>query len=101
MSKEIDPRLKADALQCLCAMGHGDTLVISDTNFPADRVTRETVPGELPRLQVVDAPDEIPDVQSEVRAQIDLARKSYAVSQTGKRRFYGCFLRKDAIGPDQ
>ncbi|WP_435136322.1 RbsD/FucU family protein [Pseudopelagicola sp. nBUS_19] len=148
MLKGVDPRLNADVLHCLRAMGHGDALVISDTNFPADSVARETVLGRLLRMEnlssaevigsilsvfpldtfvedfalrmeVVDAPDEVPEVQKEVQAQIDsaegvhrpmigverfnfydLARKSYAVIQTGERRFYGCFvLRKGVIGP--
>jgi L-fucose mutarotase len=89
MLKGIDPQLNADVLQCLRAMGHGDALVISDTNFPADSVARETVLGKLlrmenltsaeaigsilsvlpldtfvddfaMRMEVVDAPDEIP-----------------------------------------
>jgi len=73
------------------------------------------------RMEVVDAPDEIPATQQEVQEQInlaegkprpmisverfafyDLARKSYAVIQTGERRFYGCFiLRKGVIGPEE
>ena len=150
MLKGIDPRLNADVLRCLRAMGHGDALVISDTNFPADSVARETVLGELlrmenltgaeavgsilsvlpldtfvddfaMRMEVVDAPDDLPQVQKDVQAQIDkaegkprpmvsverfafyeLARKSYAVIQTGERRFYGCFiLRKGVIGPEE
>jgi len=149
MLKGIDPRLNADVLGTLRAMGHGDALVISDTNFPADSVARQTVVGSLlrmenvtaadavgailsvlpldtfvddfaMRMEVVGAPDDIPDVQAEVQAQIDLvegeprkmisverfafydlARESYAVIQTGERRFYGCFiLRKGVIGPD-
>ncbi|ABD55037.1 RbsD/FucU family protein [Jannaschia sp. CCS1] len=149
MLKGIDPRLNADVLHCLRAMGHGDTLVIADTNFPADSVARHTIYGELlrmenltcgaameailsvlpldtfvddfaARMEVVDSPDEIPDVQGEVQEQIDRAegrprpmvsverfefydqaRESYAVIQTGERRFYGCFiLRKGVIGPD-
>ena len=149
MLKGIDPRLNADVLHCLRSMGHGDTLVIADTNFPADSVARHTSYGELlrmenltcgeamnailsvfpldtfvedfaARMEVVDAPAEVPDVQGEVQEQIDLAegrprpmvsierfdfydqaRESYAVIQTGERRFYGCFiLRKGVIGPD-
>lgn len=149
MLKGIDPRLNADVLYCLRSMGHGDTLVIADTNFPADSVARHTIYGDLlrmenltcaeameailsvlpldtfvedfaARMEVVDKPDEVPDVQAEVQAQIDLAegrprpmvsverfefydraRESYAVIQTGERRFYGCFiLRKGVIGPD-
>lgn len=149
MLKGIDPRLNADVLGCLRAMGHGDALVISDTNFPADSVARQTALGDLlrmenltageaidailsvlpldtfvddfaMRMEVVGAPDEIPDVQKEVQAAIDqaegaprpmigierfdfydIARESYAVIQTGERRFYGCFiLRKGVIGPE-
>ena len=51
MLKGIDPRLNADVLHCLRAMGHGDALVITDTNFPADSVARETVLGELLRME--------------------------------------------------
>jgi L-fucose mutarotase len=72
------------------------------------------------RMEVVGAPDEVPPVQAEVQAEIDraegrprpmvgierfafydIARKSYAVIQTGERRFYGCFMfRKGVIPPD-
>lgn len=72
------------------------------------------------RMEVVGAPDEIPPVQKEVQAEIDraegrerpmagierfafydLARQSFAVIQTGERRFYGCFMfRKGVIPPE-
>lgn len=149
MLKGIDPRLNADVLHCLRAMGHGDALVIADTNFPSDSVARSTVRGSLlrmdnltcgeaigailsvfpldtfvddfaMRMEIVGAPDDIPPVQVEVQEQInkaegqarpmigverfnfyDLARQSYAVIQTGERRFYGCvILRKGVVGPD-
>lgn len=102
MLKGIDNRLNADVLACLRAMGHGDVLILCDTNFPAESVARETVTGRvlrmenltaaqaanavlsvLPldtfvddfagRMQVVGAPDEIPAVQQEVQAEIDAA----------------------------
>ena len=38
MLKTIDPHLNADVLYALRAMGHGDRLVICDTNFPADAI---------------------------------------------------------------
>lgn len=149
MLKGIDHRLNADVLRCLRAMGHGDVLIVSDANFPADQVSRATVTGELlrmenltageaieailsvlpldtfvddyaGRMQVGDDPNEVPPVQQEVQAAIaavgetramavverfafyDLARESYAVIQTGERRFYGCFmLRKGVIAPDE
>ena len=149
MLKGIDPRLNADVLYVLRSMGHGDYLIVADTNFPSQSVAAETVCGELVRMdnltcaeavgailsvmpldtfvddfagrmQVVDAPDEVPPVQAEVQAVIDaaegtprpmigierfdfydLAKRAYAVIQTGERRFYGCFmLRKGVIAPD-
>ena len=149
MLKGIDPRLNAEVLHALRAMGHGDVLVLADTNFPSDQVARHTVYGELlrmdnltsaeaanavlsvypldtfvddfaARMEVVDAPAEVPQVQAEVQAEIDAAegeprpmvsverfdfydraREAYAVIQTGERRFYGCFLfRKGVIPPD-
>ena len=51
MLKGLDNRLNADVLYALRAMGHGDTLVISDTNFPADSIARETVLGSLLRMK--------------------------------------------------
>jgi len=149
MLKGIDPRLNAEVLYVLRAMGHGDALIIADTNFPSDSVSQATVHGELlrmenltaaeaieavlsvypldtfvddfaGRMEIVGEPDTIPPVQQEVQDAIDaaeggnrpmisierfefydLARDSYAVIQTGERRFYGCFmLRKGVIPPD-
>ena len=51
MLKGLDNRLNAEVLYALRAMGHGDTLVISDTNFPADSIARETVLGSLLRME--------------------------------------------------
>jgi L-fucose mutarotase len=147
--KGIDNRLNAEVLACLRAMGHGDVLIVADTNFPSDSVARATVTGKLlrmenltcgeavqailsvlpldtfvddfaGRMEVVGAPGDIPPVQAEVQAEIDraegrsrpmigierfafydMARRSYAVIQTGERRFYGCFmLRKGVIPPE-
>ena len=53
MLKGIDPLLNADVLRVLRAMGHGDDLIITDTNFPSDSVARQTV---YVRLLRVDAP---------------------------------------------
>ena len=102
MLKNIDNRLNADVLFALRAMGHGDTIVIADTNFPADSIARETVLGELlrmdnltcaqaveavlsllpldtfvddfaGRMEVVGDPNRIEPVQAEVQAAIDAA----------------------------
>ena len=55
MLKGIDPLLNADVLYALRAMGHGDRLVVCDTNFPADSIARQTVFGELLRIDNVSA----------------------------------------------
>ncbi|MEM9224142.1 MAG: RbsD/FucU domain-containing protein [Pseudomonadota bacterium] len=95
MLKGVDPLLNADVLYILRAMGHGDTLVISDTNFPSDSIAMqcaaetlgridnvpaaravEAVMSVLPveavaRMEVMGAPDEIPAAQAEVQAVVD------------------------------
>jgi L-fucose mutarotase len=102
MLKGIDNRLNADVLYALRAMGHGDLLVVCDTNFPADSIARHTALGELlhmdnltaaqaaeailsvlpldtfvedfaARMEVVDRPAEVPPVQMEVQNAIDRA----------------------------
>ncbi|MCC6306692.1 MAG: RbsD/FucU family protein [Rhodobacteraceae bacterium] len=102
MLKGIDPRLNAEVLHALRAMGHGDLLVISDTNFPSASVARDTVRGDLlrmenltaaeavaailsvlpldtfvtdfaARMEVVGAAADIPPVQAEVQREIDRA----------------------------
>ena len=50
MLKGINPLLNADVLHALRAMGHGDDLIIADTNFPSDSVARQTVYGRLLRI---------------------------------------------------
>ena len=47
MLKGIDNRLNADVLHALRSMGHGDVLIVADTNFPADSISRSTICGEL------------------------------------------------------
>ena len=100
MLKGIDNRLNADVLGSLRAMGHGDYLIVSDTNFPADTIARETTLGyaaahgepdrsrgrqrhplgpaarylrrRLRRAHGVgDHPNDVPPVQAEVQAEID------------------------------
>ena len=51
MLKGIDNRLNAEVLACLRAMGHGDVLIVADTNFPSDSVARATVTGRLLRME--------------------------------------------------
>lgn len=53
MLKGIDPILNAEVLGALRAMGHGDDLILADTNFPSDSIARQT---RLGRLLRIDAP---------------------------------------------
>jgi L-fucose mutarotase len=114
MLKNMSPLLNAEVLYALRAMGHGDDLVISDTNFPSDSVARETKLGKLlridnttaadvfrailsvlpldgfvdhsvHRMEVVGAPHEIPKVQQEVQREIDRAEKKSAPMGTIER----------------
>jgi L-fucose mutarotase len=102
MLKGIDNRLNADVLYALRAMGHGDVLIVCDTNFPADSIARDTTLGELlhmdnlsaaqaveailsvlpldtfvedfaGRMEVVGEPATVPPVQMEVQNAIDRA----------------------------
>ena len=101
MLKGIDPILNADVLYALRAMGHGDDLIIVDTNFPSDSVARETVLGEVlridrpavevaravlslypidtfvddaaARMEVVGEPDTVLPVMEEVQAEVSAA----------------------------
>ena len=56
MLKGIDPVLSPDLLHALCSMGHGDTLVIADANFPAATVARRLyrLPG-IPAVRALEA----------------------------------------------
>lgn len=100
MLKGLDPRLNADMLGCLRAMGHGDMLIVADTNFPAVSIAASTTHGRplqmenltaaeaieailsvLPldtfvddfagRMLVVDDPTTVPPVQREVQTVVD------------------------------
>lgn len=118
MLKGIDPLLNADLLYVLRAMGHGDEIVVSDTNFPADSVAAETVHSELLRLdgvtapravaailsvfpldsfvdhpamrmEVVGNPSEIVPVAAEVQAEIDRAEgRSWPLGSIERHAFY-------------
>ena len=101
MLKGIDPLLNADVLQALRAMGHGDDLILCDTNFPAESVARQTALGFLlridaplarvakavlsvypldgfvddaaGRMEIVGDAGTVPEVQREVQTEIDAA----------------------------
>jgi L-fucose mutarotase len=127
----IDPEL----LFLLASLGHGDELAIVDRNYPAESTGQrvvylrgvdviqaaEAIFRLLPidtfvqepilRMQVVDQPDEVPEVQQAfmqeaVRAEgrsiavgslprfefYERARDAFAVVATSESRPYGCFL---------
>ena len=117
MLKSLDPLLNADVLYALRAMGHGDEVIICDTNFPADSVAKETVLGQLlridasaarvakavlsvmpldsfvdkpaGRMEIVGKPNEIPPVQAEVQVEIDKAEgKSWPMGSIERFAFY-------------
>ncbi len=135
MLKGLDPLLGEDVLYVLAAMGHGDQLALVDRNFPAASMSRRLVrlPGAdlvtaarailsvLPldtfvdqpvvRMEVVGAPNEVPQVQAEILAlcqeaegrELDMgslrredfyarAKESFAVVATSEARPYGCLL---------
>ena len=117
MLKGINPLLNADVLQALRAMGHGDDLIIADTNFPSDSVARQTVIGKVlridapaadvvkavlslypldsfvndaaARMEIVGKPTEIPPVQKEVQEEIDKAEgKPWPMISIERYAFY-------------
>ena len=118
MLKSIDPLLNADVLYALRAMGHGDRLVVCDTNFPADSIARQTVLGRLLRIdnvsaakaveailsvlpldtfvddaairmEIVGQPQEVPAVQREVQVAIDRAEgRSWPLVGVERHAFY-------------
>ena len=55
MLKGISPLLNADVLHALRAMGHGDDIILTDTNFPAESIARMTGLGRLLRIDNVSA----------------------------------------------
>jgi L-fucose mutarotase len=118
MLKSINPLLNADVLYALRAMGHGDRLVICDTNFPADSIARQTALGRLLRIdnvtaaraveailsvmpldafiddaairmEIVGQPQEMPPVQREGQAAIDRAEgRSWPLVGVERHAFY-------------
>jgi L-fucose mutarotase len=117
MLKSIDPLLNADVLHALRSMGHGDELVLVDTNFPALSVARHTSLGRLlrmdasaprvvrailslmpldtfvdrpaRRMEVVGKPSELPPVQVEVQKEIDAAEgRSVPMGSIERLAFY-------------
>jgi len=110
--------IEDDLLATLCAMGHGDDLVIADANFPADSVARHTTVGKVLRLDGADVPQAVravlsvfpldpfqdapvvrmevvgnpmalPAIQTEVQALIDQAEgRSWPMGSVERMAFY-------------
>jgi L-fucose mutarotase len=140
MLKNIDPIISPELLGILAAMGHGDELAIVDANFPAAtmgrRVARadgvgasraleavltllpldEFVESPVTVMQVVGAPDEIPEPVKEFQQAVNSAegrdvkvtgidrfafyervRQAFAVLATGETRLYGNVLVKKGV----
>ena len=132
MLRNIDPLLSPDLLHALRRMGHGDMIVIADANFPGSSLGPECIRADgssasrmleavlsvMPldtfieepaiSMQVVGAPDTIPEAVADFQgiidrvadrpAQIrgverfafyDLAREAHVILQTGETRLYG------------
>lgn len=89
----LDPLLTPDLLHALAAMGHGDTIVLVDANYPATRGRRlislpganvtqalravlsllpldTFVPDPAVVMQVVGEPNAVPDVVKEMNAAL-------------------------------
>jgi L-fucose mutarotase len=117
MLKGLDPLLNAEVLSALRAMGHGDDLILADTNFPSDSVARQTALGRLlridapaarvakavlsvypldtfvddaaARMEIVGDAATVPDVQREVQAEVDAAEgKPWQMISIERYAFY-------------
>ncbi len=118
MLKGLSPLLNADVLYALRAMGHGDDLIVADTNFPSDSIARQTRLGRLlridnvtaaeaaaailsvypldtfvddaaARMEIVGSPDEVPPVQAEVQKAVDAAEgRAWPLMPVERYAFY-------------
>jgi L-fucose mutarotase len=140
MLKTLTRLHSAELLHALASMGHGDELALVDTHFPAASMARRLVrldgadlpdvlaaclylipldtfvPDPAMRMEMIDYPNKIPEVQvlcQEVidkaegrhvalvgvqrHAFYDRAKLAYAIVATGEMRPYGCILIKKGI----
>ena len=131
----LDPLLTPDLLHALASMGHGDEVAIVDANFPAAACARRlvaldaagapeilravlsvmpldhAVPHPARVMQVIGAPDEVPEAVEDFRGVLasslgrpfvpqaidrhafyEEARRAFAIVRSGERRFYGNIL---------
>ncbi|MEL7183898.1 MAG: RbsD/FucU domain-containing protein [Pseudomonadota bacterium] len=117
MLKGLDPQLDADVLHALRAMGHGDVVVLVDTNFPAESCAAHTTvgtalaidnvtlaqaasavlsvlpldgtdPDPVRRMQVGDDPNHVPNVQAELADALRAAGEDPTMAPTARFDFY-------------
>ena len=127
MLKHIPKLLTGELLKILNDMGHGDTLVLADANFPgADAVQMmDAILHLMPLDQYVDCPvklmavnpgdDYIPTIWDDFKASVvknngpvtiefidrfrfyEEAKKAFVVVSTGEERLYGCAILKKGV----
>ena len=131
MLKHIPKLLTGELLKILNDMGHGDTLVLADANFPAAAQGTKVVytPG-ADAVQMMDAilhlmavnpgDDYIPTIWDDFKASViknngpvtiefidrfrfyEEAKKAFVVVSTGEERLYGCaILKKGVLKPGE
>lgn len=105
MLSNIHPYLTGDLLRYLDAMGHGDTVVMADAHFPAERLAARLLdfpgvssPGLLaavrtvvpcdntPALELMASPEDAPPVHGELIAAAGVAPEDTA--RLGRSEFY-------------
>ena len=67
MLKAVHPLLNADVLYALRQMGHGEDVVIADTNFPSEGIAKHTTFGRVLRIDA-----DMPTVVRAVLSQFPL-----------------------------
>jgi L-fucose mutarotase len=140
MLKNLSPLHTPELLHALASMGHGDDIVIVDAHFPAVSMAKRVIrldgvsaPAALQavlqlipldtfvddpalRMEVVQDPNEVPEVQKEFQNVIDReegkhialakleryafyerAKSAFAIIATGELRPYGCVIVKKGV----
>lgn len=64
MLKGISKHINSELLWVLSAMGHGDDIVVVDSNFPAASVAMKTVSGKLVHMSGLNSPQTVGAVLS-------------------------------------
>jgi|TARA_B100000767_G_scaffold79464_1_gene76163 L-fucose mutarotase len=110
---KIDPILSPDILHVLRSMGHGDRLVLCDSNFPAystnDNVLRldgvdiaraskailsvfpldSFIPSPVQRMEIDGKPDEINEVHQElINVVKEVSGSHWKISSIERQKFY-------------